>query len=664
VLIERERVERRLRILHLEDSECDAELVSEFLRSDGIDAEITHTNEKARYLSALEQSGYDVILCDHNIPGYDGLSALRHARERQSGVPVIVVSGSIGEEEAVRCLEAGAADYLLKDRLQRLSSAVRRVVDHAETERRQARTESARRELEVRFARFAEQSEDVFWFFGHDPIRVMYVSPAVEKIWGYPVDAHCGDPRLWMRPIHPDDQTRVHRQYAAFISGESSEFWEEFRLLRPDGTLRHIAFRVTLSRDDDGHTVGASGIARDVTERKELEDQFRQAQKMEAIGRLAGGIAHDFNNLLTAIIGYSELVLERVQNDPEISADIQEVKTAGERASRLTSQLLAFSRKQAVVPRVLDLNQIVSDVEKMLKRVIGEDVGLDLTPAPQLGRVKVDRGQVEQVLLNLAVNARDAMPRGGALHIGTANVVLDDTFARHHAGAVPGRYVSLTVRDTGVGMNPEVAARVFEPFFTTKPVGKGTGLGLSTVYGIVKQNNGYVTVDSEPGVGTTFTIYWPEVDEPAEVSPAEGSPLRTVDGIETVLLVDDEPGVRELVRKLLERHGYRVLAATDGADALAIEKQHDGPIDLLLTDVVMPALNGPDLAQRLVRRRPAMPVLYMSGFAHQAMMGVGTISGHTDFLQKPFSSDTLALKVRECLDRQAAAVRHGESVRK
>ncbi|MGH9347923.1 MAG: ATP-binding protein, partial [Vicinamibacterales bacterium] len=313
---------------------------------------------------------------------------------------------------------------------------------------------------------------------------------------------------------------------------------------------------------------------------------------------------------------------------------------------------LAFSRRQVLQPLVLDLNLVVRDMHKLLRRVIREDIELTTQLEDELWSVCADAGQVEQVLMNLVVNARDAMPRGGRLHVSTANVVLDAAFARQHVGAVPGAYVSLKVTDSGFGMKPEVLARVFEPFFTTKPVGKGTGLGLSTVYGIVKQNGGYVTVHSTPGTGTAFTTFWPEVHESISSQGASRSSARTLRGTETILLVEDEGGVRELVRKILERYGYLVLSARDAADAMTIDERHDNPIHLLLTDIVMPGLNGPDLAQRLVRRRPAMEVVYMSGFAHHVAVGLGSVSDRTCFLQKPFTAETLAAMVRECLDRR------------
>jgi CheY-like chemotaxis protein len=297
----------------------------------------------------------------------------------------------------------------------------------------------------------------------------------------------------------------------------------------------------------------------------------------------------------------------------------------------------------------------------MVRRVIGEDITVEVVPSPSIGWIKADRGQVEQVLMNLVVNARDAMPQGGRVRISTATALLDASFLARYAGAAPGPYVSLTVADTGCGMKPEVVARVFEPFFTTKPVGKGTGLGLSTVYGIVKQGGGCVTVDSTAGAGTTFTIYWPQVDQPAQGANPGRPSVPILKGQETVLLVEDEAGVRELVKRMLARYGYDVLSAGDATEALAIEQGHEGPIHLLLSDIVMPGLNGPDLAQRLVRRRPSMVVLYMSGFAHHAVGGLGAVSGRTSFVQKPFSAETLGAKVRECLDHRAGSARQAIS---
>jgi nitrogen-specific signal transduction histidine kinase/ActR/RegA family two-component response regulator len=396
-------------------------------------------------------------------------------------------------------------------------------------------------------------------------------------------------------------------------------------------------------------------VLTDISEAKRLERQFLQAQKMEAFGQLAGGIAHDFNNLLTVIIGFSELAIDRAATMPDLAADMKQVREAGERAAQLTRQLLAFSRKQAWTPHVLDLNEAVADFQKMVRRIVREDIHLEITAAPALRHTKADRGQIDQLLMNLVVNARDAMPRGGELTIATANVTLDAHFVRQHVGAAPGKYVSLTVHDTGCGMTPEVLARIFEPFFTTKGPGKGTGLGLSTVFGLVQQSGGYITVESEPGAGTTVTTYWPALTDAVTdaVAAAAVLPPARVAGTETILLVEDETGVRHLIGQVLERNGYTVLYARDADDALTIEARHSGTIDLLVSDMIMPGLSGADLAQRIVTCRPGIQVLFVSGYASRDAWEMG-VGGHkASFLQKPFTPETLARMVRERLDSPA-----------
>ena len=475
--------------------------------------------------------------------------------------------------------------------------------------------------------------------------RVVMWNTGAERLFGWRASEIIGRPC----PLVPDDQQAEYfALHERVLRGEALSGIES-RRKRKDGSEVVIDLSAASLRDAGGNVCGTLSVLTDVTEHKRLEQQFLQAQKMEAIGQLAGGIAHDFNNLLMAVLGYSELVLDRVQDRPDVEADIKEIKRAGERASRLTRQLLAFSRKQLLTPQVLDLNHVVRDLQQMLTRVIGDDIRLNMVTASPLGHVKADPGQIEQVLMNLAVNARDAMPQGGTLTIETADAVLDEAFVRQYVGAEPGRYVSLVVRDTGCGMTPDVLARLFEPFFTTKGPAGGTGLGLSTVYGIIKQSGGFIAVNSTPGLGTTFAIYLPQVDEPIEsaVSPPSVS---TLHGTETILLVEDDGDVRELIRKMLERYGYSVLEARDAADALRIEETQRGPIDLLVSDLIMPGLRGPDLAQRLVRRRPAIKVLYVSGYANQVALERGSISARASLLQKPFTSRTLATKVRESLD--------------
>ncbi len=388
-------------------------------------------------------------------------------------------------------------------------------------------------------------------------------------------------------------------------------------------------------------------------ELSQLQDQLRQAQKMEAVGRLAGGIAHDFNNLLTAITGYGDLLMASLAPDDPRRADVEQIRKATDRAATLTKQLLAFGRRQVLQPRVLDLNAVVADMEKMLRRLIGEDIELVTVPGPGLWRVKADPGQLEQVLMNLAVNARDAMPHGGRLIIETANVELDEAYARRHVAVRPGPYVLLAVSDTGCGMDAETLGHVFEPFFTTKEPGKGTGLGLATVYGIVKQSGGNIWVYSEPGRGTTFKIYLPRVDAPLEAAgaaAAAASAAGPAGGRETLLLVEDDDGVRVLAREVLRRKGYRVLEARDGREALRRSETHDGPIALVVTDLVMPGLGGREVFARLAVRRPDLRVLYTSGYTDAAIFRQSVFEPGTAFISKPFTPDALARRVREVLD--------------
>jgi two-component system cell cycle sensor histidine kinase/response regulator CckA len=389
---------------------------------------------------------------------------------------------------------------------------------------------------------------------------------------------------------------------------------------------------------------------------RQSEDYLRQSQKMEAVGRLAGGVAHDFNNLMTVIMGRSELLMTGLGETDPLRRNADEIKRTAERAVALTQQLLAFSRKQVLTPKVLDLNVVVANMDRMLRRLIGEDIDLVTVLGPALERVRADPGQIEQVIMNLAINARDAMPSGGKLTIETANIYLDDAYARKHAAVLPGPYVMLSVSDNGTGMDAETQSHIFEPFFTTKDQGKGTGLGLATVYGIVKQSGGYIWVYSEAGWGTTFKIYLPRIVDAAE--PLE--PLRPVAqprGSETILLVEDEDGVRELTREILTMNGYTVIAARHGTEALEVCQRHPGEIALMLTDVVMPQLSGHELMERIKVFRPALRVLYMSGYTDKAIVRHGMLASDIAFLQKPFTPDALTRKVREVLDRAGGEAR-------
>ena len=399
-----------------------------------------------------------------------------------------------------------------------------------------------------------------------------------------------------------------------------------------------------------GELIGLIGVSLDITDRRKVEEQLRQIQKMEAIGTLSGGIAHDFNNLLTVIKGYNGLVMDAV-NDEGIRSLVANIDQAAERAESLTRQLLAYSRRQVLQPKVISLNSLVVNLDKMLQRLIGEDVEMKSVIEPNLGSVKVDPGQIEQVIMNLAVNARDAMPKGGSLTLETANIDLDEAYALEHAGVVPGRYVMLAVSDTGVGMDSETQAHIFEPFFTTKVMGRGTGLGLSMAYGIVKQSGGFLEVYSEPGHGTTFKIYLPRVEEAAEALSGKSLPAPTLRGSETILLVEDDRQVRELARSVLSSCGYTVLVADSAPEVASRCEQHASTIHLLLTDVVMPGSGGREIAKQVMARRPGIKVLYMSGYTTNAIVHHGVLDAGTSFLQKPFTPASLAAKVREVLDQ-------------
>ena len=421
---------------------------------------------------------------------------------------------------------------------------------------------------------------------------------------------------------------------------------------RKDGTMYTERMNIGPVRDARGQITDFIATKRDVTERKSLEAQLQQAAKMEAVGRLAGGVAHDFNNLLTIINGYTDLLHDRLASDTEASTYLNEIQNAGERAAGLTRQLLAFSRRQVLTPRVLDLNEVVSNLGNMLTRLIGEHIELRTTLKPSLWQVKADPGQIDQVIMNLAVNARDAMPTGGKLTIETNNVELDEVYPVTHPTVKPGPHVMLSVSDNGVGMTAGTRARIFEPFFTTKEQGKGTGLGLATVYGIVKQSEGSIWVYSEPMQGTVFKIYFPAINEAPAIEERAKAVTDSTSGTETIMVVEDEEGVLSLIRLALRAAGYKVLEAGDPERALTICSEHDGPVHLLLTDVVMPKMSGPKVAEQVAALRPDIKVLYMSGYTDDSIVHHGVLSEGLPFIQKPFSPISLRKKIREVLDRK------------
>ncbi|PYP56387.1 MAG: hybrid sensor histidine kinase/response regulator [Gemmatimonadetes bacterium] len=632
-----------LRVLMVEDSEDDARLVLRELRTAGYDLTHERVDTAAALEAALDRHPWDLVIGDYSMPHFSGTAALAMLRERGLDVPYICVSGTITEELAVAAMKAGAHDYVTKGQLKRLLPAIER-------ELREAKARATLRATEASYETLVEHAP-VGIYRSSPEGRFLSVNAAVVRILGY--DAAADVLGLHMaRDVYADAAERqrlVERDsYSARQYDNVEATWK-----RRDGRLLTVQLSVRAVRDAAGRVEYYETFVRDVTDQRRLQQQVLQSQKLEAVGRLAGGIAHDFNNLLTVITSYSDLLLEDLSPGDPKRDDLEQVRKAADGAAALTRQLLAFSRQQVVEPRVVSLNTVVEGLQKILRRVIGEDVELTTTLAPDLGAVRADVGQLEQVLMNLAVNARDAMPTGGRLTIETANVEHDPDYARDHDAAAVRRFAMLAVSDTGCGMDDATKAKIFEPFFTTKEPGKGTGLGLATVYGIVQQAGGFIWVYSEPGHGTSFKIYLPQVDATAEVAAA-ATGARAPGGTETVLLVEDAAAVRAVTKQVLERHGYAVLEAPGGEAAVRLAQRHRGPIHLLLTDVVMPRVSGRELAEQLARVRPDTRVLYASGYTDDSVVRHGILESGTAYLQKPFSPESLARKVREVLDAPPA----------
>ncbi len=505
-------------------------------------------------------------------------------------------------------------------------------------------------ESELRFRGMADSAPVLIWMVDADSM-CNYVNKPWLEFRGRTLDQEIG--KGWKEGVHPEDLKGATDSYYASLTARKT-FRAEYRLRRHDGVYRWMVVTGNPRFAPDGAFAGYIGSCLDITELKETEAQFRQAQKMEAVGLLAGGIAHDFNNLLTAINGYSDLALAKLPEEGSLTEYIKEIRGSGDRAAALTQQLLAFSRKQILAPVTLNLNATVADMDRMLKRLIGEDIELVAILEPDLGLVRADPSQFQQILLNLALNARDAMPKGGRLTLETANVVLDKNYISTRLETKPGPHVMLAVSDTGIGMSEDVKARIFEPFFTTKEVGKGTGLGLSSVYGIIKQSEGSIVVYSELGHGTTFKIYLPMIEAASGSAPKANPRGKShFPGSETVLLVEDEQSVRKYVGYALRSAGYRVLEAKDAKEALELLSQGPKP-DLLLTDVVMPGMNGRELAGLIAPRVPGISILFMSGYTENAIVHNGVLDADADFLPKPFGQSELLGKIRQVLGAKQA----------
>ncbi len=629
-------------MLMVEDAPDDADLL---LHALGGEYSIEHA--RVETVDALRRElahCWDVLVTDYSLPSMTALDAIATSKSIAPDLPVIVVSGTIGEEAAVSALHAGADDFVVKGRFARLGPALERA-------RRDAALRASRREAEreraiadAKYRSIIETTKEALWLLDEND-RISFINGRMAALTEYRSSELVG---RYIFDLVRDDQRlafeEVLRSNALLRSDQ-----RELALKRADGSDLWLLVDVTPFRTPEGKRETLV-MAMDITGRRALEAQLRQSQKMEAVGNLAGGIAHDFNNLLSVILSYSEFVLEELGPGDSLRADIEEIKRAGERAAELTRQLLAYSRGQLLEPRNIDLHEVVAGLERLLQRIVGEDRALDILSPGQLTVVRADPSSMEQVIVNLVVNARDAMPNGGKITIGVTSVELDAGDAASQPDVAPGRYVRLAVTDDGVGLDDATRARVFEPFFTTKERGKGTGLGLATVFGIVKQSGGHISVRSGIGQGTTMEVYLPGVTAPAEALDIPKAARVELRGSETVLLVEDEDQVRVMLRTALRRYGYNVLDASNGAEALALSERFNARIDLLIADMVMPLVSGRELADRLRRMRSDLRVLYLSGYTDSSTVHHESLDVGTAFIQKPVIPETVAAKVRSLLD--------------
>jgi PAS domain S-box-containing protein len=632
----------QVRVLMVEDNDNDAVLINRELARLTPPPAVQHVRTKPAFAAALEGFAPHAILSDHNIPGFGGWEALEIAQRARPDVPFILVTGSLDEETAVRYLKGGAADYILKDRLVRLGPALLEALERA-------RQREALRAQERLLRQIIDANPSLIFVKDWNG-RFVLVNQATAHVYGTTVEALVGKTEGDFNRNMEEVAHFLRDDRAVMSSGQPKIIAEEPVTNPTTGDTRWFqTIKVPLRSPAEG-TATLLGVATEITERKRLEEQLLQSQKMEAVGQLAGGVAHDFNNILTAIVGYTDLLASELASNVRQLEDLEEIRKAARRAAALTRQLLAFSRKQVLEPRIIDVNAVVLNLDKMLRSLISENIELKTDLADNLGAARADPNQIEQVIMNLAINARDAMPDGGTVTIETGNVTLDDAYAAQHVSVIPGEYVMLAVSDTGCGMDEKTKSRIFEPFFTTKPAGRGTGLGLSTVYGIVKQTGGNIWLYSEPGKGTTFKIYLPAIaalpEDIGKVAPAE-APRR---GAGTVLVVEDDEQLRRLTHRALDAQGYTVLVADRGATALDIARRHKGEIDLLLTDVIMPDTNGRKLAETIRAARPGMRVLYMSGYPDGAIASHGMLEPGVAYLAKPFTTEAITRKVREVLE--------------
>ncbi len=633
-------METKLHFLHLEDSLMDAELIRDILEEQWPDCAVELAQTEDEYDKAIDSGRHDLILSDYTLPSYDGTSALETARRRCPDVPFIFVSGSIGEIVAIESLKNGAADYVLKDGIARLVPSIQRAL-------RELAEQKEKRELAETINKLKYALEQVpLSILMTDPDGVIeYVNPRLIELTGFSMEEVIGQkPAIFKSGLNdPDLYTELWKNISA------GKMWRgELCNRKKNGELYHEMAIITPVKNSDGSIVNYLAIKEDITERKSLEEQLRQAQKMEAIGQLAGGIAHDFNNILTSIIGFGSIVAMKMGKDDPQRENLNQVLAGADRAANLTKSLLAFSRKQISNPKPVDINDIITKIGKFIKPILGEDIELTISFKQPVLTINADTGQIEQVLLNMATNARDAMPNGGQLAVETELAELPEELVEIYGYCEPGAYARITITDDGSGMDAETLKRLFEPFYSTKQIGKGTGLGLSIVYGIIKQHKGFINVCSELDKGTTFTIYFPLVNR-SDKNKNGGIEEISGEFAGTILVADDDDAVREMFLKVLGSFGYTVITAGDGQDAVQKFSSNKDKVDLVILDIVMPVMNGREASEKIKTINPDAKIIFMSGYAPDLIKARGAFDPDSEFIEKPFSPRDLVKKIQEKL---------------
>jgi len=633
-----------IRILCLEDDPSDAELMVSTLVRDGLDASITRVEARESFLEELRTGEYDLVLADYSLPSFDGISALQMLRQQGHRIGFILVSGTLDQETAIEALKAGAHDYVFKDNLTRLAPAVRRVVREVEAEIERESVIAALLDSEQRYRDLVESSGVAIVADDREG-RLKLFNPAFCHLFGYRTDELRGR-SIWDL-IHPDDRDAVRSRHRDryFVDPQSNR-WYVFRGLRKDGQVVHLEINTNAQIEND-EVVGTLSFLHDVTAHKQLEQQLAQAQKLEALGQLAGGIAHDFNNLLMSIMGSADLLELESMKEGNTSQELAVIRESVTRGAALTQRLLAIARQQVLEMAVVDLRSVIADELKILRRVIPENISIDFSVPAELPPVTADKGQIGQVLMNLVVNSRDAMPRGGRIDISLTSARIDEVDAGNRPGVASGDYVSLAVQDTGSGMDAVTMARVFEPFYSTKKEGEGTGMGLATVYGIVKQHKGFIEIESEQKKGARFEVFLPVATE--SMTPKRGlRPPGAQKGDETILVVEDEENVRTTLVEVLKTQGYDVIEAADGNEALEILRNENN-VDLVVSDVVMPELGGRELMCGAREFVPNLAFLFSSGYTDEELRDLLATEDRASFIAKPFTIEQLSGAVRHAL---------------